>query len=1360
MTELPDRFAGLSRAKRALLEMMLSRGATAGAIPRAPDGPVPLTREQRRLWFLHRMAPDAAVYTIPIGYRIRGDLSPAALEAALRGLVARHDALRMTFGEADGEPVQVTQPEPDFGWEIANISDLPESEREAETLRLVGEYAARPFDLARGPLLRALLVRVAAREHVLVVALHHIAGDGWSTAILRRELGILYAAELAGTAPDLPPLPARFRDFASWQRKALDERALAADVEHWRRELDGAPHVFEIIPDLPRPPLQGYGGAKAAADLSPDLTASLRALARREGTTPFAVFAAAWAAVLHRHADADDFLLGTLVANRWTPEIEGMVGFFANTVPLRFRLGGAPTVREAIRRAHRGVVGATERARLPFDRTVEIAGARREPSRPPLVQSLVVYGDHAAVPPAFPGAEMAFEVVDTGTSPFDMTLLAEEMGGRLHLELQFSAALYEPATAARLLRRLQAMLAGFVADANQPLAAVAIHDAGEVQRITEDWNRTESPIPAGCIHHAFERIARERPDTIAIEFGADVSVTYGELNARANRIAHRLRRLGARPEARVGVCMQRTPDLVAALLGVMKSGAAYVGLDPTHPPARVAAVLRGAGAAAVLTDAASRGALEDARGVMAIALDAADLSRESAADPDVPLAPENLAYVITTSGSTGGPKGVEIEHRSGVALLDWVRRTVAEEDRARVLAHSTVTFDPTLMEMWGPLSWGGALVLTGGPLEAIPAGREPRLAFMVTSVAAEMLRERRFPATVRVLMIGGEAVPLALARALYATGVVERVIDVYGPTEDTTYSTAWEIPREVRRMSIGAPVSNGRAYVLDAELRPSPIGVAGEIWLAGAGVARGYAGRPALTAESFRPDPYGPPGSRMYRTLDAGRWLDDGTLEHLGRRDAQVKVRGVRIETAEVETALAAHPSVAEAAVDARGEGESRRLAAWLVAKEDEARPTAAELRQHLRERLPDAMVPAAFAWLAALPRTTSGKVDRRALPDAPADETAAGRATQPRSPLEAKLAAIWADVLGMERVGIHDDFFDLGGHSIIAARLAARVRSELEMEMPLAAVLHAPTVARLAGALTGGRAQSKPPLIPLHLPAHADDARPPLFLAPPGGGHVVCYHHLAGLLGADQPVYGLQARGTDDGLMPLETVPEIAAYFAAAVRELQPEGPYLLGGWSFGGLVAWEMGRQMRAAGYDVAMVALLDTGVPTPRDRAGDALDHARVLQRIVADLIGWAAASLVRIEKIRHLPHREQATEAVRVVKSPKLLPASRVDEVLTLTRVRRANLGALVDYDPPAYDGHLTYVRTAASERALPRDGAVEYWSSRALGGTTVHRMGGSHGTILQHPFVEDLAVRLAGSIAAALGDAVATAAAGG
>jgi amino acid adenylation domain-containing protein len=719
-------------------------------------------------------------------------------------------------------------------------------------------------------------------------------------------------------------------------------------------------------------------------------------------------------------------------------------------------------------------------------------------------------------------------------------------------------------------------------------------------------------------------------------------------------------------------------------------------------------------------------------------LDAIDLANESSADPEGGALPENLAYVITTSGSTGGPKGVEVEHRNSLSVLHWMRSALLEE-RACVLAASSTSFDASVVEIFGPLSWGGALVLVDDALAELPPGAEPRMAPMVPAVAAELLREGRLPPSLGTLFVGGEPLSPALARALHATGTVTRLMNMYGPTEDSTYSTWGPVPRDVERVTIGRPIGRRRAYVLDARLRPAPAGVPGELWVAGPGVTRGYARQPGLTASRYLPDPWGPPGARMYRTLDLARRLESGAIEHLGRADAQLKVRGVRMEAVEIEAALALHPAVAEAAVDARDDGAgSKRLVAWLVPSGDE-RASAGALREHLRGHLPEPMVPSAFAWVHALPRTAGGKLDRRALPDPAGEPETGAEPVAPRNELEARLAELWADVLGVDRVGVEDDFFDLGGQSIVAARLASRIRAELGRELPLALLLRASTVARLAEALATGRAEVQPPLIPLN----PHGVSRPLFLGPPGGGHVVCYHKLASLLAPSIPVFGLQARGIDDGEAPMRTVEDIAGWFVAAVRRAQPSGPYHVGGWSFGGLVAWEMARQLAAAGAEVGLVALLDTAVPSAR-RADDLLDHARVMQRIVADLVGWAAAGCMRLDALRQLPPREQALEAVRQVRV-KALPPSRVDEILALTAVRQANLTALVGYDPPPYDGELTYFRTAGSERSLPRDGAVEFWQARALGGMTLHRIAGSHGTLLLHPYVSDLAGLLATAI---------------
>ncbi|HYH79351.1 MAG TPA: AMP-binding protein, partial [Longimicrobium sp.] len=764
-----------------------------------------------------------------------------------------------------------------------------------------------------------------------------------------------------------------------------------------------------------------------------------------------------------------------------------------------------------------------------------------------------------------------------------------------------------------------------------------------------------------------------------------------------------------------------------------KAGGAYVPLDPAHPPARHEAVLRLSGARNAVSGDSHLAALRR-QGLAVATPPELDGGRN---DEPAPLAaPENLAYVIFTSGSTGGPKGVEIEHRAAGAMLVWMRGALGEEERSAVLGSTSVTFDVSIGEIFGTLCWGGTLVMVENALDTPP--RPVRAAAMVPTAAAELLREGRFPPSVGTVLLGGEPVPLALVRALHELPGVSRVLNLYGPTEDTTYTTCAELEPGLQRVPVGRPIGGGRVYVLDESLRHAGAFAPGEVWTAGAGVARGYAARPALTADRFRPDPHGSPGARMYRTLDRGRWLKDGGLDYLGRADAQVKVRGYRIELEEVESALAAHPSVADAATAARGEiGAERRLVAYLVPRDAQATPAPAELRTWLRERLPEYMVPAAFVWTEALPRTTSGKLDRRALPE---HEDAAGAPAEyvaPRTPLETRLAEIWREVLGVERVGLHDDFFDLGGQSILAMRLVARVREEMGGDVAVAELLQAPTLEEMAIALAGGKRRVRLPLVALQ----TFGERPPLFLAHPAGGHVVCYRGLAVLLAMEQPVYALQPRGVQDGLTPISSLEAMAAGYVEATRALHPDGPYRLGGWSFGGVVAWEMARQLEAAGAAVELLALFDTSALTPEGLRLEFGDPAEVMWHTVAGVAGYAAARKVKVDDLRGLEPREQAAAMIRLMDAPQLLDETRVDDILGLTAVRAANLQAQVDYVARPYGGHLTYFRTAGSETADRRFPGLDYWSALAGGGVTVHHVGGSHGTILNEPYVNELAAAI-------------------
>ena len=1327
MTELSDRLATLSPAKRALLEKLRA----APAIPRAPDGPVPLSAEQRRLWYVMQLAPDYPVYTISLGFVLRGPLDVDALFAALRALVARHEVLRTAFGDAGGEPVQTVHDGSSFS---PRLVEIPADRWAASEARYqADEFARTTFDLEHGETFRVLLLRLSPDEHHLLLGLHHVIADGWSAAILLRELSALYASHRANQPLSLPPPPLRFRDWAAWQQRPRE--GADADEAFWREALAGAPHVLDLPADHPRPAVQSWEGAKHAFAVPAELTESLARAAHEEGTTLYVVVAAAYALLLSRYAGEEDFLLGTLLANRTRPELAEVAGFFANTVPLRMRLEGDPTLRELVRRVHATLADAQRHGALPFDRIVELAEVRRDFSRPPLVQAVLTFVDDARESLVLPGIDSERIELDSRTAIFDLTLQVERHAGGLAVALQYPEAVFDETTVRRMAGHLRQILAALADDRSTPLSRVSLATAEETEKVAEWSAGGPALLEDGCIVPLFQAQARATPDAIALVHGRD-EVAYAELNRRANRIAHGLMRDGVARGECVGVCMSRMPGLVAAMLGVMKAGAAYVPMDPAHPPARLQASVERSGARRVLTDAASRATLAAALPPDAAVLIASELDGGRDDDPELRAGPSDLAYVIFTSGSTGGPKGVAIEHRSAAAMLAWVRDELLGDDRAAVLGSTPVTFDVSVAELFGTLCAGGTVVMVENALASLPPGRAVLAAPMTPTAAAELLREGRLPPGVRSILLGGEAVPPPLVSALAEAGV-ERVVNLWGPTEDTTYSTSAVLEPWSDRVGIGKPVAGGRVYVLDAALRHAGIGAPGEVWTAGAGVVRGYANRPALTAEKFRPDPHGPPGARMYRTLDRGRWREDGTLEYLGRMDAQVKVRGHRIELEEVEQALAAHPAVAHAAAAARGEsgGAARRLAGYLVARPGATLPTAAELRAYLRERLPEYMVPAVFTWMEALPRTTSGKLDRRALPEPEATDDGAAYVA-PRPGMEERLAAVWKEVLGVERVGAHDDFFDLGGQSILAARLVARLRGELGRDVPVATLLQAPTVEAMARALDGGERTVRLPLVPLQ----TFGARPPLFMVHPAGGHVVCYRGMAVLLAPDQPVYGLQPRGLEDGQEPLDTVPGLASAYVEAIRRFRPRGPYRLGGWSFGGVVAWEMARQLRAAGEEVDLLAMLDTSPLTDATIAADPRDPAEVMMQTIGGYAGSMAAERIRVDEVRHLPPREMALAMIAQVGDARLLPESRADLILSLTRVRSANLRAQASYALQPYEGRLTYFRTAASAESELLGAAHEFWAAHA-GGTTVVPVTGNHGTILQEPHVH----RVAGAI---------------
>ncbi|HEX2188124.1 MAG TPA: amino acid adenylation domain-containing protein [Longimicrobiaceae bacterium] len=1099
MSEIAQRLAGLSPEKRRLLELRLrvSRGdPAAGPVAPRPElgDTAPLSFAQEQLWLAEQLGAGTGVYNMPHALRLRGPLDVEALRGALSEVVRRHEPLRSVFPDGGSGPVQRVLPPAPVPLPVAALEGTAE-EREAEMLRLARVDAALPFDLRGGPPLRAALLRLDAEEHVLLLTLHHAVSDGWSMGVLFRELCTLYDALSAGSEAKLPPLPIRYADYASWQREQLDGAGMDRGLAFWREALEGAPPLLELPTDRPRPPTQSFRGARQAIDLPAGLAERLRTLARGEDATLFMALLAAWQLLLARWSGQDDLVVGAPIANRHRVETEGLVGFFVNTLALRGRLDGDPSFRELLRRVRRATVDAYAHQDVPLEAVLEALEVARDPGRNPLFQAAFVLQNAPAGRLRMRGLEVDLLEGEGGTAKFDLLLEALESPEGVGGWIEYAADLFDAATAARMAGQLRTLLEAVAADPDARISALPLLTAGERRELVERWARSGAEEDtAACVHHLFEAQARRVPGAVAVEMGGR-ALTYAELDRRAGAIARALRARGVGPDARVGICLPRSPELVVGVLGALKAGGAYIPLDPGYPAERLAWMLHDSGARVLLTEVALAERFAGS-GVEVVLVGAEETPFPPAHSPPVGewedgtvVTPEHLAFVVYTSGSTGEPKGTGVPHRAVPGFFrgaDYVR--FGEEEV--LLQHSSTSWDAFALELWPALLTGGRCVLYDGATPEPPRLAETIRRHGVTTLwlpsaffnvvvdgAPELL------ASVRQVMVGGEAVSAAHARRALELYPRLRLVNGYGPSECTVFSTCWPIPRgwDGATVPIGRPVGDRRVYVLDRAGEPAPPGVPGELHVGGPGVARGYLGRPALTAERFVPDPFGgEPGARLYRTGDVVRWRPDATLEFVRRTDDQVKVRGFRVEPGEIEAALLRHPAVREAVVVAREDAAgAKRLVAYVV---PDGGLRAPELLDWVRAELPEYMVPSAVVALDALPLTRNGKLDRGALP-APEWEGGAARVA-PRTPDEEILAGIWAEVLGAERVGAHDDFFALGGHSLSATRVVSRAGRVLGAEVPLRALFEAPTLAAFAErvrALRGEEAApAAPPLVPV----------------------------------------------------------------------------------------------------------------------------------------------------------------------------------------------------------------------------------------------------------------------------------------
>lgn len=1165
----------------------------------------PVSFAQQRLWVLDRLDPNSAVYNIPIPLRLAGELNVNALRDSLTAIVQRHEVLRSTFGEQDGSPVQIVPPSTSVLLAFTDLSELPLQEREQRAGDLARMDAQKPFDLSRGPIFRAWLLRLDNRDHLLLLNVHHIVFDGWSRSILLQELVSHYFAFVGNKRPSVPELAIQYSDYAIWQRKNLSGEKLTKQIEHWRQQLAGAPASLDLATDHARPPMQTFNGAHHILLLSRALRDALHELSQHESATFFMTLLAAFNVLLARYTGQEDIVVGSPIAGRSRPEVEGLIGFFVNMLPLRTDLSGAPTFRELLVRVRETCLKAYAHQDLPFEKLVEELKPERDASRNPIFQ--VMFALQNMGQDEYPDTHLRMKPFSTGermTAKFDLSLYVIETREGLRLAFEYNTDLFDEGTIERMAQHFKVLLEAITVDADQRVTDLRMLTEAESQQILRQWNETESSYPHACIHELFETQVQLTPDAVALVFN-DVAVTYRELNQRANQLAHHLRRLGVTSEQLVGVSMERSSDMVVALLAVLKAGGAYVPLDPAYPKERLSFMLRDCGASLVLTSGHNSEWFPSAVRQVDLHRESSNLGRESVQNPANTLKQDTLAYVIYTSGSTGQPKGVLGTHKGAVNRFNWMWQSYPFEAGETCCQKTSLNFVDSVWEIFGPLLQGVKTVIVPDPILKDPSFLVPYLA------SHEVTRIVLVPSLLRTILETIPELPNMLPRLKYwvtsgealTQDLVDKflktlpdaiLLNVYGSTEVSADCTCYQVNKgeSLGCVPIGKPLFNTQAYVLDRNQQVLPIGVPGELYVGGDGLARGYLQRPELTAERFIPNPFSEnPEARLFKTGDLARLLPDGNIEYLGRSDFQVKLRGFRIELGEVESALATHPAIKQSVVVLHEDlPRGSRLIAYFVSVEGEE-VSREELRSHLKRSLPEHMVPSSFVQLSALPLTPNGKVNRRALPLIETRIAEDVVSIGPRNDLEATLLRIWQELLGVESLRVTDNFFEIGGHSLLAVRLVNEIHKATGKHIPLAALFQSSTIQSLARVLS---AESMAPE-QIVLQIQGKGSKPPFFGIVVPGMNALGFVTLARHLGKDQPFYRIQQPGPRLRGRPYTAVEfeNLASDYVRAMKGVQPHGPYYLGGMCEGARIAFDMARLLERQGEAVGLLAIFDTWV-----------------------------------------------------------------------------------------------------------------------------------------------------------------------
>ncbi|MGA9545929.1 MAG: amino acid adenylation domain-containing protein [Candidatus Sulfotelmatobacter sp.] len=1307
-----------------------SRGLSASAVVHPPlVGSIPLSIAQQQVWLHGQLAAGVPLYNEVLILARAGLLDQEALKRSFAEVIRRHETLRTTFAVEDGSPVQVIAEHHEMDLPVTELSGLPGQNREASVLRIATEEARQPFDLTKGPLIRARLLRLSKQNHILVVTLHTIIGDEWSLSILADELAALYEAYSAGEPSPLPDLPIQYADYAHSQREWLQGDVLDRHISYWGKRLADLP-VLELPTDRVRPAVQGFRGAREPLQLSRDLSESLKDLSELEGAPLFVTLVAAFQTLLSRYTGQRDIVVGSIVPGREEVDAENLIGLFAHTVLMRAEIEGDATFRELLRRVRDLSQRDCEYQNMPFDGLVGELQLGRDLSRNPLFQVLV------SLTPAMSAARGGWEIVnldvDGGAAKVDLQLQLYDRADGIFARFTYNPDIFDAATISRMAGHFQILLEGVVANPDQRLSKLPLLTQAETHQLLAEWNETRTSYPEDWpLHHLFESQVERTPEATAVVFGNE-RLTYRELNRRANQLAHHLVSLGVGPDVLVGILVERSLEMVVGLLGILKAGGAYVPLDPAYPSERIAFMLEDSEVVVLLTQHHLLETIPDRRAkVVVLDADWHEIAKKEAKNPTHTGGPENLAYVIYTSGSTGKPKGVQIPHRAVVNFLTSMSHTPGMTAADRLLSVTTLSFDIAGLEIYLPLVVGASVEIVSREVSSDGYQLLAKLAssgatvMQATPVTWRMLIEAGWKGTPNLKMLcGGEAVSRKLSTQLLHSG--GSLWNMYGPTETTIWSTCSRIAPEHEPIVIGRPIANTDIFILDDLLQPVPIGVAGELHIGGDGLARGYFKRPELTAEKFIASPFAQdPTARLYKTGDLARYRPNGDIECLGRIDHQVKLRGFRIELGDIESALRQHRGVNDTVVVAREDTPGdKRLVAYFVPSQ-EAPPTVGELRDFLKEKLPEYMVPSAFVALEAMPLTPNGKVNRRALP-APEQTSLAPSESfaSPRNGLEFQLVTIWENVLEVRPIGIRHSFFELGGNSLVAVRLMQRIEQTFGKHLSMATLFQAPTIEQLSVIL---RQEGWAPAWSSVVAIQTGGSKPPFFCVHGVGGNVLRFYALAQHLGSDQPFYALQAQGLNADYPCHTRAEDMAAHYVKEMRTVQPEGPYFLGGYSFGGMVALEMAQQLIAQGEEPPVVVLFDTLCAAARETS-----FSHKLTSFSSPLLNILRMSGTErrayVSRVATAPLRA-IQWGLHVAKLPR-----------KVRKIRNACLEAARYYVPQAYPGRVILFRSSREPLGGLGD-PYAGWSEYLTNGLEVREVKSSHDNILLEPQVQLVAEQL-------------------